>query len=351
MVAQMDDKNRALCFYYRNPPAGQKKLKFSDIAKLVKNTDGESPTAGAVRQCVVNFHTAKGKRGRKEGWRKTTKLEDKKVLEAFHKIRPPGHGVDSRAVHMALPKKVRDKIGRRTVIRRLAEKRYTPTKKVQKSDPGPALAKRRVSFTDKHKRSKARWNAYLQAVGDIREFTYYPRELRPKFKQLRAPWTYMRPEEKYKPAFVRPKKWFKRSDYKKVLKQKVFGMTTSTGKCLAILLPKPFTAEKWGSILKKRVYPFLKKAFPSKRQCRVLLDGESVLRAEAVQAVMAEKKMLFLEDWPKYSPDLNPQENVWPAAEEALRAAEEDDDTFQDFQKRCVKAVKEYVGAKRFVGP
>ena len=65
---------------------------------------------------------------------------------------------------------------------------------------------------------------------------------------------------------------------------------------------------------------------------------------------MAEKKMLFLEDWPKYSPDLNPQENVWPAAGEALRAAEEDDDTLQDFQKRCVKAVREYVGAKKLVG-
>ena len=34
--------------------------------------------------------------------------------------------------------------------------------------------------------------------------------------------TYMRPEEKYKPAFVRPKRWFKRKDYKKTQKQKAW---------------------------------------------------------------------------------------------------------------------------------
>lgn len=217
MVAQMDEKNRALCFFYRNPPKGHKKLAFVKIVRLVKNKAGDEPSEGAVRECVKNFHNDKATRGRKVGWRKTTKAEDKVVIKSFHKLRPPGHGVDSRKVHTALPKKLRKKIGRRTVIRRLAEKRYTPKKKVQKSDPGPALAKRRVVFAEKFlSKSKEQWKEYLQAVGDIKEFTYYPRELRPKFKQLRAPWTYMRPEEKYKVAFVRPKRWFKKKDYKKV---------------------------------------------------------------------------------------------------------------------------------------
>ena len=52
---------------------------------------------------------------------------------------------------------------------------------------------------------------------------------------------------------------------------------------------------------------------------------------------MAEKNIKLLDDWPKYSPDLNPQENVWPAAEEAVRAAERGGDTFAVFQKRCAK--------------
>ena len=148
----------------------------------------------------------------------------------------------------------------------------------------------------------------------------------------------MRAEEKFKPAFVRPKRWFKRGDYKRVIKQKVFGMTTSNGKCLAVLLSKPFTAAKWVAILRTRVFLFLQKHFPTKQHYRILLDGEAVLRAEVAEAVMAEKRIKLLDGWPKYSPDLNPQENVWPAAESAIRATEKDSDTFVVFQKRCIKA-------------
>ena len=154
------------------------------------------------------------------------------------------------------------------------------------------MARRRLAFAKQHvRKSAAQWNDFLQAVGDIKEFTFYPGELRPKFKQLTSPWTYMRAEERYKPAFVRPKKWFKRNECKRVLKQNVFGMTTSAGKCLAVLLPKPFTAAKWVTILKTRVHPFLHKQFPRKRLYRILLDGEAVLRAEVAETTMAEKKI------------------------------------------------------------
>ena len=39
----------------------------------------------------------------------------------------------------------------------------------------------------------------------------------------------MKASERYKPQFVRPKKMFKRAEYKKVVKGKVFGVTLSTG--------------------------------------------------------------------------------------------------------------------------
>ena len=75
------------------------------------------------------------------------------------------------------------------------------------------MARRRLAFAKQHvRKSAAQRNDFLQAVGDIKEFTFYLSELRPKFKQLTSPWTYMRAEERYKPAFVRPKRWFKRND-------------------------------------------------------------------------------------------------------------------------------------------
>ena len=351
-MAQMDAENRALCFLSRNQGKGQKKLTFNDIAGLLRNKDGEPVGEGGVRACVKSFHKPKATRGRKVGWRKTTKSEDRQVIKTFLKVRPPGHGVDSRKIHAAMPMKLQKKIFRTTVIRRVGEKGYMAQKKVAKSDPGPALATRRVKFSKDNDRTASQWKQYLQGVGDIKQFTWYPTELRPKMNQLRASWTYMRKDEKYKPAFVRPKRWFKKSDWKKTKMQKVFGMTTSTGKCLAILLPKPFTAEKWAVLVKTKVFPFLKKCFPQKRQFRLLLDGEKLLHAPPVKAAMKEKNICFLEGWCPYSPDLNPQENVWPLAENAIRKAEKDSDTYEDWQKHCLNAVKGYEknpGAKSLI--
>ena len=289
----------------------------------------------------------------KKGWRKTSKAEDKVIMTKFHKIRPPGHYVDSRKLRKALPSQLRKKIGRRTIIRRLAEKKLTPQMKVNKQDPGPKLAMRRMTFVQRHaKRTGERWKGYLQGVGDVKEYTYYPKELMPRFKQVRSPWTYMHPSEKYKPAFTRPKRWFKRSDYKKTRKQKVFGLTTSTGKILALLLPKPFNNMIWSRLLREKVYPFLKKEFPDRKTYRILLDGEKIFRAPPCKAVMQKKGIVLLEDWPPHSPEINPKENVWPISEKILRDLEKDSDTFATFQLNCLKAVKAYEknsGAKKLV--
>jgi len=347
----MDNKAKALCFFYRHPPSKKtKSLFYTKIAAMVTKKDGTHPTRDAVCEAVATFSHSKGAVGRPIGFRKTKKQDDTTILKTFETLRPPGHGVDSRMIHEKLPKKLRENISRRTVIRRLADKNFLPQKKIQKSDPGPTLMQRRLAFGRAHEeKSAVAWKNELQVVGDMKEFTFYPRKLRPKFAQLRAPWTYMTKKEKMKPAFVRPKRWFLKKDYKLVKKQKVFGFTTSTGSSLAFLVPTPFTTEKWAVLLRTKVYPFLKKTFPHRDEFQMLLDGERLLHGAAAKVVMAEKGIDFLPDWPKYSPDLNPQENVWAWAEKDLRKKEKDEDTFETFQQRVLKAVRAYPSGQKLI--
>jgi hypothetical protein len=93
--ARMDERNRALCWALRHAPKG-KPTKFSDIAKLVRKMDGKRPKPNSVQQIVKTFLKPREAVGRKPGWRKTTKDEDGAIIKTFHKVRPPGHGVDSR---------------------------------------------------------------------------------------------------------------------------------------------------------------------------------------------------------------------------------------------------------------
>ena len=51
-----------------------------------------------------------------------------------------------------------------------------------------------------------------------------------------------------------------------------------------------------------------------------------------------------------YSPDLNPQENVWSWAEERLREIEKDTDTFNDFQAKVLRSCQEYPHGKKLIG-
>ena len=101
------------------------------------------------------YKKEKGDVGRPVGSLKTTKEENKVLMKTFYKLRPPGHYVDSRIVHSALPRKLRQKIVRRTVIRRLADKGYKPEKKLSKSDPGERQKKKRVAWCKK----KLSWTA------------------------------------------------------------------------------------------------------------------------------------------------------------------------------------------------
>ena len=55
-----------------------------------------------------------------------------------------------RTVHKKLPKAVREKVTRRTVRERLAEFGDKPEEKIQKSDPGPVMMKKRLEFARLH---------------------------------------------------------------------------------------------------------------------------------------------------------------------------------------------------------
>ena len=122
----MDDQNRAMCFALRNPGPGKKPVALKDIQKVVqkkkKGPNGKilRPTLAAISKAASSFKSKKGKRGRKKGQRGTTKAEDRVIMKTFHKLRPPGHGIDSKILKKGLPKKIAKKASRKTLIRRLA---------------------------------------------------------------------------------------------------------------------------------------------------------------------------------------------------------------------------------------
>ena len=161
----------------------------------------------------------------------------------------------------------------------------------------------------------------------------------------------MNSSEKYKPEFVRPKRWFKRSEYKKTKKQEVFGCTTSAGESLAFLAPTPLTSEIWAGLVKTKLGPFLKRQFPGRQSSQILLDGEGLLHGPPAKAAMASQGITILPGWPKYSPDSNPQENVWKGAEVELRKLEDNckDESFEAFQKNVLKALKSVPGAAKLI--
>ena len=281
--------------------------------------------------------------GRPAGSRATSKQEDATIVKVFKKLRPPGCGIVARQVRAGLPAKLKRKISERTVIRRLFDKGWKAQPKLKKSAQSIKQAKIRLKFCKKLQDKTAQeWRRELQGVGDIKEFTWYPHDLRPRLKQLRASWTYMTDKEKYKAAFLLPKRWFPKADWKRVKKQKIFGLTTSNGKSLAVPCPMPMTGEKFAELVTQKLKPFLKRTFPKMKSYQILLDGEKIFRSPVAKAALAAASIKVFPNWPAYSPELNPQENVWPWAENRLRALEGKRGSFEDFAATCVKAVSAY---------
>ena len=92
-----------------------------------------------------------------------------------------------------------------------------------------------------------------------------------------------------------------------------------------------------------RLKPFLARVLPPRQSYEILLDGEKILHGAAAKAAMRAAGITVLPGWPSYSPDLNPQENVWAWAENRLREIEVDTDTFAQFQAKVLRAVHDYL--------
>ena len=116
-------------------------------------------------------------------------------------------------------------------------------------------------------------------------------------------------------------------------------------------MPQTLNSEVWAGLVRRKVAPFLKRAFPDRTSFQLLLDGETLLRAPPAKAAMRENNITLLPNWPPHTPELNPQENVWPWGENELRRLEEDGDgSFASFGKLVEKAVRAYPEDASLVG-
>ena len=141
--ARIDASHRALAYAMRKPRDHDTRRTWSYIAQHVKKTDGSRPGVRALQRIVKQWPRAAKTPGRKKGWRKTSPEDDKLILEKFRELRPHGHGIDARSLSAALPMPLKNRVRllvslpflfalltlevcRRTCIRRLAEKGFTP---------------------------------------------------------------------------------------------------------------------------------------------------------------------------------------------------------------------------------
>ena len=151
------------------------------------------------------------------------------------------------------------------------------------------------------------------------------------------------------PAFAKPKRMLTKKERRKVLKGKVFGITLSDGQQLLCHVETPFTANSFAKLVRQRIRPFMQKAFTDRVHKRLLLDGEPLLHAPVAVEALAEFGISALPGWPGYSPDLNPQENVWPWLEKKVRKQECYTDTFGVFKSRLTRLSKLFPNPEKLI--
>ena len=75
----------------------------------------------------------------------------------------------------------------------------------------------------------------------------------------------------------------------------------------------------------------------------------SLLHTGVARAAFPQFGLQPVAAWPKYSPDLNPQENVWSWVEHALRREERMSDTFAVFTRKLLRVSKRYPSAATLI--
>ena len=306
------------------------------------------PTYSAVKKCVKNWATVREPRGRPQGTRETTKADDKLIVKTMLQIRGPKVGGLCYLKHIRarLPARLQD-LSLELIRLRLKEAGYKGEDKILKEAPSEKNRKKRLAFAKEHlHRTPQGWLDYLQAVGDMKNYGWYPKRLQNKHKTLRVKRTYMKKSEKYKPGFLRPEAWFSRKDWKDVKQVKMLAFTCSTGATWAAICPTPWDNIKFADLIEKEFAPWIKAQLPEKREIRLLLDGERLMHAPQPKKVFKEQSLTVLPNWPPRSPDLNPQENAWAMVEKRLRAEEPKKETYAHFVPRLERVQIESISSE-----
>ena len=87
-----------------------------------------------------------------------------------------------------------------------------------------------------------------------------------------------------------------------------------------------------------------------RRRLRILLDGEPLLHAPPAQAAFAQFGIEVLPNWPSYSPDLNPEENIWPWVLRQLRNRQHYTTSFAAFKAKVLSLVRAFPGKEKLIG-
>ena len=332
----MDAENRALCKLYSDTTD----LGWRKIALKVVKKNKRHPSHTAVKQVVENWEVSKDGPGpgRPKGTRETTKAEDKLIVRTMVNIRGKhtGGDVTINDIKVRLPANLRE-LSNELLRLRLHEAGYAKETKVDKEAPTEKNRKQRMDFCHENKHRSARdWLSYLQCVGDLKWFGWYPRKLQARHQRYRCKKTWLKKSEKYKPGMLRPKEWYTKKEWKLVKKIKLLGFTCSNGTTWSCVCPTPWNNEKFATIIRDHFGPWLHRQFPGRRQYRVLLDGEKLLHAPAPTRAFEEMRMVCLSNWPARSPDLNPQENLWSWTEKELRKAEPIGESYEAFLDRLL---------------